>query len=163
MGRRISSYVVDEIRSDLKNALDPRDFAQFMENTRQLAQLIATSAQQLELCPELAVSTFPPSHETETGKETETETETETEVETAVELENYPFPITKGCYLAIERNYSSPFPAEMRRLAVLAADFCRISLVLTQLKSSKIVPISVIPTIAQMVPFWVISRGFFEE
>lgn len=157
MGRRISSYVVDEIRSDLKNALDPRDFAQFMENTRQLAQLIATSAQQLELCPELAVSTFPPSHETETEKETETE------VETAVELENYPFPITKGCYLAIERNYSSPFPAEMRRLAVLAADFCRISLVLTQLKSSKIVPISVIPTIAQMVPFWVISRGFFEE
>lgn len=128
-----------------------------MENTRQLAQLIATSAQQLELCPELAVSTFPPSHETETEKETETE------VETAVELENYPFPITKGCYLAIERNYSSPFPAEMRRLAVLAADFCRISLVLTQLKSSKIVPISVIPTIAQMVPFWVISRGFFEE
>ena len=132
-----------------------------MENTRQLAQLIATSAQQLELCPELAVSTFPPSHETETEKEIETETETE--VETAVELENYPFPITKGCYLAIERNYSSPFPAEMRRLAVLAADFCRISLVLTQLKSSKIVPISVIPTIAQMVPFWVISRGFFEE
>lgn len=120
-----------------------------MENTRQLADLIATSAQQLELCPELAVSTFPPSREAE--------------AETAVELENYPFPITKGCYLAIERNYSAPFPAEMRNLAVLAADFCRISLVLTQLKSSKIVPISVIPTVAQMVPFWVDSRGYGNE
>ena len=123
-----------------------------MENTRQLADLIATSAQQLELCPELAVSTFPPSREAEGAAESE--------AETAVELENYPFPITKGCYLAIERNYSAPFPAEMRNLAVLAADFCRISLVLTQLKSSKIVPISVIPTIAQMVPFWVDSRGY---
>ena len=111
-----------------------------MENTRQLAQLIVSSAQQLELCPELAVSTFPPSQE----------------AETAVELENYPFPITKGCYLAIERNYSTPFPAEMRKLAELTADFCRIALVLTQLKSSKIVPISVIPTIAQMVPYWVV-------
>ena len=114
-----------------------------MENTRQLAQLIASAAQQLDLCPELAVSTFPPSQEAEA------------EAESAVELENYPFPITKGCYLAIERNYSAPFPAGMRRLAEQAADFCRIALVLAQLKGAKAVPISVIPTLAQMMPFWV--------
>ena len=73
--------MVDEIRSDIKNNHDFLTFAQFIENTRQLTNLILSSANKLAMCPELALSDINPSQE----------------AETAVVLENYPFPITKGC------------------------------------------------------------------
>lgn len=34
--------------------------------------------------------------------------------ETSVLLANYPFPITKGCYLAIEKEYGTPIMKEQR-------------------------------------------------
>ena len=139
--------MVDEIRSDIKNNHDFLTFAQFIENTRQLTNLILSSANKLAMCPELALSDINPSQE----------------AETAVILENYPFPITKGCYLTIERNYSTLFTAEQLKVVATAVDVCNILAVATRLKLSKEVPIAMIPTISQMVPFWVEIEALFNK
>ena len=54
--------------------------------------------QTLEQCPELSLADQP--HDDE---------------ELSVVVMNYPFPITKGCYLAIEREYASVLSPEQQR------------------------------------------------
>lgn len=55
--------------------------------------------QTLEQCPELALTGQPQ----------------EKEEELSVVVMNYPFPITKGCYVAIEREYASVLSPEQQR------------------------------------------------
>lgn len=54
--------------------------------------------QTLEQCPELSLADRPQAEE-----------------EVSVLVSNYPFPITKGCYLTIEREYASLLSREQQR------------------------------------------------
>lgn len=66
-----------------------------------LLLLIQTGAQTLERCPELSLSV--------------SSEERSQEDEVSVFVKDFPFPITKGCYIAIEREYSSLLPEAQRR------------------------------------------------
>ena len=66
---------------------------------RRLVSLIQKGVQTLEQCPELSLVDRPQVEEEEVS----------------VLVSNYPFPITKGCYLTIEREYASLLSREQQR------------------------------------------------
>lgn len=70
-------------------------------------------------------------------------------------LDAYPFPITKGCYVTIEQEYSSILPPSQQRSVQEAINIITTAIARAQLKGTKSISISVIPSLSVLFPTWV--------